>query len=291
MNQQCILTVCTADHFQHYIPLFVRCVRRWGDGVDIRIYVRGALDDTTKRALSKLEEYGIMKGYDFIAEDYRTGLPFTVSATNCLRFLMCEPELMTYANILITDIDLLLFNDPFPWHIKLMDNTKQPFAGHHGPWSKPYRPEISKEGWRGAFERVAGGFFCIEPRTWYLATIEARRNQLDDLVRGYIGGWREADECMLGRIIKATGFDMPQQKGFPLELRGVHLGDFKNSMRHRFTNMAKMQKKLSDENCHNYIDIIRDKAWSEIERILREDDILAEILDRVMNHCLERGII
>jgi hypothetical protein len=250
------------------------------------------VDDITKKAMDILDnKYGISDERHVIIENYRTDLPFTVSSTNCIRFLMCEPELMTYAHILITDIDLLLFKDPFFWHMDLMEKTRACFAGHHGPWSKPYRPEISKDGWRGAFERIAGGFFCVEPRVWYPATVEARRRQTEDLVRGYIGAWRESDEVMLCRIIKEAGFDVPEQRGFPLELRGVHLGDFKDSMRHRYTDMAKMVKKMSNENGREFLAIQNDHAWSDIEKVLRKDEKLATILDRVYNHCRERGLI
>ena len=291
MNQACVMTVCTADHFQHYLPLFIRCIRRWGDGVDIRVYVRGRLDVLTRNCIDCLTDYGIMKGYDFITEDYRTDLPFAQSTTNCIRFSMCEPELMEYALVLITDIDLLLFNDPFSWHVQMMAETRQPFAGHHGPWRKPYRPEVSKEGWVGAFERTAGGFFCVEPGKWYPATAEQRKYQEEDMKYGAIGKWRESDEVMLSKIIKGSGFKMPMPGGFPLELRGVHLGDFKPSMKHRYTNMAKMQRKLSDENAQKYILFQRDIAWQNIVTVLRHDAALAEVLDNLAWHIEQRGLV
>ena len=288
MNTQSILTVCTADHFQHHIPLFIRCIRRWGDGVDIHIFVRGELDDLTKKAMSKLEEYGVCKGYDFIHENYAMDYPFDESTTNCLRFLVDTPEICSYAQTMITDVDLMLFNDLFPWHMQRMVDTEQPFAGHHGPWRKPYRPEVSKEGWVGAFERVAGGFFCTTP-AWYVQTAKQREYQSHDLKDGRLGKWRESDEVMLSRIIKGSGMKVPG-KGFPLELRGVHLGDFKPSMKHRYTDMGKMATKLSESNAQNYLLIRRDKAFSDVLDIVKKDPEIAEVFNNLDWHIEQRGL-
>ena len=66
------MTVCTADYFQHYIPIFVWSILRVWDDVGIIIYLRGALDDITKDALSH-----VLKSWDKgsrlkIIEHYKT---------------------------------------------------------------------------------------------------------------------------------------------------------------------------------------------------------------------------
>lgn len=289
MNSQCVMSVVTADHFQHYIPLFLRCMRRWGDGVDSQWYLRGKPDDMLLKAMDCLTEFGIAKEYDSIAYDSFSWMPDTESSTNLMRFLhCCEDKLTTqYGHTLIVDVDLLLFADPFPYHIKRMSESMQPFYGHHGPWKKPYRPEINKDGWTGDFERVAGGFFLATPQ-WYTLTAKARIDMIGDLNK--MQPFRELDEVVLARIIKLSGMKVPQDKHFPAELRGVHLGDFKESMTHRWTSMAKMITKLTDDNCRHFVAIERDPCWQELLKILAGDTVLMQILENVRKHCRDRGL-
>jgi len=281
------MSVVTAEHFQHYIPLFLRVMRRWGDGVDSRIYIMGKMDDMTRKAIDCLADYGICKGYDCqedIGNDWGKGC----SVANTVRFLYHDDNLSKYNHVLITDIDLLLFNNPFLWHTQQIHNSGQPFAGHHGPYHKPYRPEVCPA-WQGNFERVAGGFFCVTPE-WYSRTAEARRQQADDLKRGHTGWWRESDEVVLARIIKAGKMPVPQNKHFPIELRGLHLGDFKESMRHRWTSLAKMQGKLFEENGLLFAAMERDPCWQDILKIMADDSVLMQILANIRIHLRERGL-
>ena len=277
-----ILTVCTADHFQHYIPMFLYCIRKWGKGVDTYIYVRGKLDDITKKALNTVKT-----DKDHIIEEAFLDYPFNVSTTNSLRFITIVPKAYDYT--LIVDVDLLIMQDPFPWHIEKIMNTGLPFAGHRGPYHKPHRPEIAPS-WTGDFGRVAGGFFCVT-RAWWALVLEQQALQSIELFRGRMGHFREADEVMLGRIIRGSGLPAPTDKHFPTELRGVHLGDFKETMRHRWTSQAKMQSKLTNNNCYAYIELTRTPAWNEMVEILEEDMVLKQILQNVYIHIHERGLV
>ena len=287
-NRRCIMTVVSADWYQHIIPLFIRSMRRWGEGVDTRIYIRGEADAITNNCMRVLEEFAVTKGNDYLQtlepDTYGTG----ISSTNAARFLHCDPELLDYDYVLIVDIDLLLFNDPFLYHITHMAQSGERFAGHHGPLHKPRRPEVCPA-WQGPFERVAGGFFCVTPE-WYVMTAKQRIIHAHDLKKGITGWWRESDEVILARIIKGCDRNVPTNKYFPPELRGVHLGDFREDMRHRWTNLTKMHDKLTADNCRAFCDIEKDSCWQEMLDILKGDTILSKILENVRIHCKERGI-
>lgn len=279
------MSVVSADHFQHYISLYIMAIRTWSKDITVHIYVRGETDSITNRCMSVLTEYGIL-GNERLFVQTLENYPNHVSTTNCLRFLVTPDD--GWHEMIITDIDLLLFADPFPWHRGLSETSGQPFAGHHGPLHKPHRPEICSA-WQGSFERVAGGFFYVTPE-WYEKTKEQRRYQEADLRDGRNGAYRESDEVMLARIIKGSGMRVPTSKHFPLELRGIHLGDFKESMRHRWTSMAKMYGKLTDDNCRAFVALEKQEAWKEMLDILREDSILTQILANIRTHINERGI-
>jgi hypothetical protein len=277
------MTVVTADHFMHYIPLFVLAARTWADRVDMRFYVRGDLDTITMRAMTFAAVNGVS-----IIPNYGPGFPYTVSATNTLRFILGDNELKSYDYVLITDVDLLLFQNPFPYHIEQIERTQQPFAGHHGPYHKPHRPEIA-QAWQGPFERVAGGFFCVTPE-WYEKTGPARAEQSRELLEGRIGHYRESDEVSLARIIKASGCEVPLNKHFPASLRGVHLGDAKDSMLHRIGNFGKMLGILTNENCYAFMALQNTDDWVAAREILSGDVALCTEIDRMNGHIYERGI-
>lgn len=257
--------------------------------MDTRIYIRGEPDSMTEQCMAILSEYGVCNGYDTIRklepDNYGTG----ISSTNTARFIHCDEELVKYANVLIVDIDLMLLSNPFQWHIVQMAATGKVFAGHRGPRHKPHRPEVCPA-WVGPFERVSGGFFCVTPE-WYARTADQRRMQLDDLQRGLTGSWRESDEVVLARIIKGAGMQMPQDKYFPTELRGVHLGDFREDMRHRWTNQIKMENKVTSDNCAGFMNMELDPAWQAMLEVLRKDDKMMQVLANCREYINKRGIV
>ena len=278
--RRAFVTVCTADHFQHYIPLYLYCLRNYG--ADVHVFVRGEIDDMTNAALDVIGLY-----IHCIVEGIFLGYPFDVSTTNCLRFIVDTPVLRGYDYLMITDIDLLLFEDPFPWHINGL--TDQPFCGHHGPYKFPKRPGISP--WVGDMERVAGGFLLVT-KDWWKKTDAARKEYGKQLfeVDTKFGTYRESDEVMLARIIKDSGMSVPESKYFPPSLRGVHLGDFKSSMSHRWQNPQKMASKLTIENCFKYQNMTMDDRWRAMVGCLAGDGVLMQILENVDIHIKSRGM-
>ncbi len=274
---RCFMTVCSADHFQSYIPLYIAALRTWSKD-NILIYLKGKLNRNTKISLS-------LMNYKYIIEEecfkYHPNL---VSTTNCLRFIVNTGEVFEYT--IITDIDMLLFQDPWHWNVNQI-TPENPFAGHHGPYHKPRRPEVCPS-WTDDYERVAGGMFCVTPE-WYRRVQVAQDKYKLMLKDGTWGGFRESDEVMLARIIKESGMQVPQSKVLPTELRGLHLGDFKESMSHRWKNSIKMQSLLTSRNCTAYRNLSVTPEWQSMVSILH-DDKLNGILDNVNTYLESRGL-
>lgn len=160
------------------------------------------------------------------------------------RFLFPPMEAMNYDACFIMDADFVMFRSApahEDWYMNRMRSLKTCYFTTHGPWTKPDR---FPGGWKGDKERIAGGMVMITPE-WMEKTASARSALAEDLRMGRIGGqYREEDEVILCGLCKKMGFPMPVEKLFPPELRCIHLGDFKPSMLHRWTNTAKMKKRV-----------------------------------------------
>jgi hypothetical protein len=279
-----LFTLTTADSFQHYLPLWYYAARRYcGEELVIGMAVCGGLvDAVTTEAFKVLGTEAPME------------LPLPkntprLGGIGAMRFLL-GPLVAEYNAILLTDADLLLTDNPMPYMLAQLDE-RHCFAAHRGPNKKPYRPEITgPDGWRGEFERVAGGFVMVTPE-WYERTREARKKYMAQLEAGLFGaGWRELDEVLLARIIKDSGLPMPESKVFPTTLRGVHLGDAKPSMQHRWTNLTKMSHLLTSANGLRFRELEASPVWQELLRILASDTELMQILANMRTHLERRGI-
>lgn len=245
-------TICSADNFQYYIPLYVMALREWSED-DIIIFVRGELRQRVRNSLA----IGGFKGIE-IVENYALNYPDLPGMTNSLRFVRGSEKLKDSLFTLITDIDLLILNDPWEWF--LSRNSTDSFVGYHGAWTKPFRPEIC-QGWSGNFERVAGGLVCVR-KDWWEKTLSARKKYNDLLFEGKEGKYRECDEVILARIIKESGMEVPESKELPANLRGLHLGDFKFT--HRVENKDKMKRLLTNESVEKYKKLRGKNKWKQI---------------------------
>jgi hypothetical protein len=265
----CFTTVVSADHYQNYIPLYCTALRTWYSG-KILVFLRGTLTSQVKSALG--DDAGIVIHQNSFME-----YPDNLSTTNSLRFVdgysICCHEFT-----LITDIDLLILQNPWLWHLDNI-SAAHPFSGYHGAFKKPIRPEICSS-WSGDFERVAGGYFCTTPQ-WYESTRSSRVKYALELINGAAGLYRENDEVILARIIKESGFTVPKSKEYPPELRGLHLGDFKFD--HRWKNVNKMYGLFTNTNVKLYRDLINTKKWKTMISTLDSEE-LNSILYNVNKH-------
>lgn len=289
MKNRCsFFTVVSSDWYQYFIPMYLYTIARAYPDAHTEIHIRrGSV------AAPVFEANLVNDSTKFtIIERMYGEFPEQESLTNSLRFLFTPVRVdanVKYA--LITDIDFLFFpNDPdlFNWHLAEMGNRIS-FCGHHGPNKYPFRPEINGGRWSGDYERVAGGFVMVEKDKWYPATSRAREMHARMIKAGKRETYREADEVMLARIIKESGLQVPQSKYFPPELRGIHLGDFKPSMNHRWTNQQKMVHKLPNETIEKYLIMRKEEKWQTIIKILRKCQEIDTILQNIDTHIQERG--
>lgn len=282
-----VLTTLVSQDFACYLPLYQYCAAKYLPDWHVRTFIRGSVCGYAHDFVpgEKPVEHVLVPcpgGSDDSA---------TKSASNLCRFLLrwehfadLDPDY-----VLITDADLLLFQDPLAWHLAQMKELGC-YAAHHGPYKKPFRPEISSNGWRGDFERVAGGFVLVTKK-WFEAVEERQHVYERRLFMGGLGqGWREMDEVILARMLKESGLPVPTNKRFPAELRGIHLGDFKDSMTHRWTNTAKMIGKLTTDNGLQFRTLEADPVWQKILSELKANTNLMRILGNVRAHLNERGI-
>lgn len=271
MNK-CFSTVVD-ESYVDLIPIYIHAIRSWSND-NIVIFLRGEIPEAIRLFVSEYENVKIV-------ERYAVSLPLLPSVTASIRFLCCDEYLNNYDYVMITDIDMLLLVDPWNWYIpKITEST--PFVGHHGAWNLPSRLHICKA-WRGIFERVSGGVFCVS-KLWWNKTRSQRTIQLEEL-KSQKEHYREEDEVFLCRVIKNSRLRVPSVGAFPHDYRGVHLGDFK--FQHRWINMKRMQGLLTDNVCKKYIKLRQKAEWKDIVSNVLNNGI-KEMLKNLDAHISER---
>jgi hypothetical protein len=280
-----ITTLVSADKFQHYLPLYIYVARKEYPEYFLKTFVTGKINPLVERCLKYLRESGIRFDEPIcVFEDVEQ----IEGTANSLRFLVHEDYFKGMDYVIYTDVDLLLFrNSPtlLDWHIKRMTKMKTCYAGHHGPWKKKYRPEISKIGWKGNFERISGGFFMVTQQ-WYKETKKQRNYYLKKAKGGKLGGFREFDEVMLSRITRGSDLPMPP-RGFCKKQRGIHIGDFKKQMKRRYRSNRRLKKKIALQNTKKYQDLENDRIWIGLLRMYEGCSFIMDKID-VMRKYLRR---
>ena len=284
----------TADHFMHYIPMFAYTMRKILPEALISIAVMGELDEATKQGLSHVPDVSIHNSGEVyyrssrgvaVTQNVLSDIPVNPSTANTARYLYFPKHTSgpnDPAEFLITDIDILHFDAGIIKYLR--DGAKKLSNGiyhaHHGPWKKFER--FPGKSWKGDYERLAGGVIYLTEE-WLHACDTQIHNARSDLEAGKVGMYREADEVLFCNICKKSGLPINQDKYFPQEYRGVHLGDFKESMRHRYTDSNKMYRLLSLSNAR------------EFSRMANEDEVFKKImscipLDSPVNLALSNAI-
>lgn len=284
MNDKAFLTVCTADYYQYYIPIYIWSIKKTWPDVDILIYVRGEMNNDVKDALKLINQEGV-----YVYENYKTNYPYLDGTTNALRFTV--NPVRCYRQIIITDIDFffsVVSIDLFRWHNQQLELMKNEcYVGHHGPYSRPHRPAIC-ESWTRDFERIAGGFVVLFPE-WFIRTKKQVAWYDSLLLTGKWGHFRESDEVMLFRIVRDSGLPIAPKVPFPRVLRHIHFGDFKNGMEVRYRSKKRM-KSILDKSCaKNFSNSLNDKEFSKIIDIVKRDINIDTIICRCIEYCQDRN--
>jgi len=291
-HKVCFTSVCTADSYSYYIPLFVYTVKRAYPDVGVKVFVTGTLKQDVKNALALIP----YDGWE-VKENTFSAYPDKTSMTNSLRFLVSKQSYKGYDYVLVKDIDFLIFSHK-PTHaeyfIKKMKGL--PYFGVRGPYRHPRRYAVNRIGWKGNFTRIAGGSFSFNVKAWYKKTEKALNEYRHNLKRGLVdkfdnnkpASYREYDEVMLYRIIKKSGLPTPRKKGktyhgyhVPKMYRDIHLGDF-GKKKHGFRRLT---RRMSDENVRNFIHLEQEPVWQKISTLMTTKNAkIRSMLRRVRRH-------
>lgn len=257
----CVTTVVTADHFQHYIPIFVYTLKRAVPDVDILVHINGEIDSITKEALSACDLTGSVR---FVQLDYSHKAH--VSTFNSLRFC----AFVDYEYAYITDIDFVFLpHEPSfdKYYKRKLERWGQPYWGMRGPK-------------KNKLKRIRGGVFLVT-QEWWEKTKVIRNRMLDHIICGDIGKVREDDETMLWQICAKSGMKLPTKKGNKrkAKYREIHLGDFKFPT--RWTNMSKMADKITKSNMFKWFQLQKEPTWLKVREICEQDEEIKMILANV----------
>jgi len=295
MAKVCFSSVCTADSYSYYIPLFIYTTKKAYPNATVKVFVKGKLKNDIKEAL-KLIPY---KGWE-VLESCFASYPNKPFITNCLRFLIDERYYKGYDYVFVKDIDFLIFPHKVSHYKYFSRRIKNlPYFGAKGPYRRPRRYHINRGGWKGNFTRVAGGSFSFKNPAWFRKTgkilKEYRRylkhNEHDKYDSHPPGSYRECDEVMLFRIIKKSGLPTPRRKNknvygkrAPKTYRDIHLGDF-GKARHSYRRIS---KRLTLENVKKYAILEKDPIWRKLRKKMRTSARVREAIRRLRKYTKRR---
>lgn len=270
-----IFTVCTTDYAGH-LPLWAWSAKRLWPDVSLIALITDAytpvlicdyLNSIGAKAYGQYDQY-----------------PNTTAMSACLRFVYNPPKA---EEVLITDSDVVFLHER-QWQY-MADKKKE--IGCYGVFTgakhKPRRPEIAPNGWVGDMRRLTGTFVLVTPE-WYEKTQAARSEWSDRLMRGIWGTFRESDEVMLCRICSQSGLPLPNEVAFAKEMRGLHVGDFRPNMEHRWGNPKRIRKWFPAESVAALREVVKDKGFLNTLEIARENLTVAATWENVFNHLKDR---
>ena len=303
MSKVLITTVCSADEFSYYIPMFIYSVKRAYPAYYVKIFVTGELPPDIKNFLPRLKQ---MCNYNWeILENQFSEVPkMRTYLNNALRHFVPDEHYAGYDYGYITDVDFLIFRHKptLKQHFeRLIIKCKTPYVSARGPYRKPRRKNITRHGWIKKFKRVISGrvFFKVPE---YLDKTKKQRDayyrrilkdEHDSWDTHKPGSYREYDEVMFNRILKESGLRTPRKPaktvcGLPIgsTYRDIHLGDFKFDKRAHAT--GKLKKRIRDENINHFRKMENEAAWKEVVAVCCKNDKIREVMRRLRKHVTER---
>lgn len=284
-----VSTVVSADYYAYYIPLFIYSLKRAYPDYGIKIFLRGKLNEDVQEALKLIEG-----DYDIYEDSFLT-YPTRVSTCNTLRHLLPPKRFKDYDYLYITDIDFIFFpHDPTVgrYFQKRIQEGKQPYASFRGPLSRPRRPEINHNGWRGNFQRIADGTLMLKIPKWFDRIYVqrkkyknlAKKSKHDNYDHYKPCSYREYNEVMLYRMVKNSGMKTPDKKnkfitGKPYNklYRDIHLGDFKFERR-------KIRKYIHYKNVKAFKRLQKDPIWKKICEICERNKKIRQNMGRLRKY-------
>ncbi len=299
-SSNCIVTVCSADSYQNFVPLFIYSALRAIPDVDVLVLLTGKKNDVVTRALEKLP---VESGERWrVVEDQFLHIPAASYSVNCLRYLIPHEFLKPYRFAYITDIDFVMLPhkiDLFRYFRSIMHvNDDMPIASFGSAVIGFKRPKIhGPKGWTGRFKRIVGGTTMIDVSRWYNST-KAMRNlytkiaikrKADGIDKFRFGSYREYDEVMLARMCSRSGIKLPEKRNhfcgnipYDYTYRDVHLGDLKFGQKKA---VKRFRRNVSRNNRKRFLRLWKDPVWCEIVAICSESDRIKKLLDLAKTLC------
>lgn len=301
MAEAAFLTVCSADSYQWFIPLYVYSTKCAYPEYHVRVHVRGELDPRVTNILETVKEK--VDAHWMVVGSLYADVQWRASTCNCLRYLAAQEVGNEFKHVLFTDVDMIHFRHE-PTHVQyyanMMTRTQQPFAGVRGALRRPYRKKITRgQGWTGDYHRIVGGLFAVKTKPWLKATRDEYRRYTAIARSGKADGrdgipwasYPEYDEVMLSRIIHFSGLTLPTRRfrfsdnvRFDMRYRDVHLGDFEGA---KWKDKKKLAQRLTKWAVKQYRKLEEDPVWQEVVYRCCADDRVRRL---VHNLRVEAGI-
>jgi len=285
------LTVCSADTYQWFIPLYVYSAKKAYPEYHVRVFVRGELKPAAREALAVVG--ATIDQHWEVTENAFPDVVKRPSTCNCLRFLLPPEVLLEFKYAIVSDVDMVIFRHK-PTHVEyygaVMAATGQPFAAVRGAKRRPVRKVTRGYGWDQLYHRVVGGLFAFRPKAWLRATAEERKRYAGICQQGKADGrdgvpwaaYPEYDEVMLARMIRHSGLKLPMRKfrfvdetKFNMEYRDVHLGDFEGD---KWKHKRKLAERLTPWAVKQYRKLEEDPVWLELVKRCCVDDRVRRLI-------------
>jgi len=292
MAEAAFLTVCSADTYRWFIPLFVYSAKRAYPEYHVRVFVRGKLDPPLTEALDVVRS--TVERHWEVADGCFPDVPVRPSTCNCLRYLLPKETLLEFKYAMFTDVDMVIFRHQ-PTHAEyyagVMKATGQPFAGVRGALRRPIRKVTRGYGWDQHYHRIVGGLFAIRPALWLRTTATERRRYVGISRQGNADGrdgvpwaaYPEYDEVMLARMIKWSGLKLPMRKfrfvdetRFNMEYRDVHLGDFEGERWRRCKK--ELPKRLTPWAIRRFRELEKEQQWLDLVKMCCVDERVRRLI-------------
>jgi MoaA/NifB/PqqE/SkfB family radical SAM enzyme len=206
----CIVTLCD-ENYQWYVPVFLRSLERIREKQSITpmVLIRGKKDDAMLAACKELAKF---VHYPMVHADYPEG----GYATAALRFLYKPQDIEQFDYTLITDIDMLMFEETTSIINAHLMHMQRDRTDVYENWISQYLNNSP---------RLPGVHFVT--KEWWKKTEKARNEEYAAVCKsgGITDYWY--DEIMLGRIVQKSGLTLPPTEPKLWRHHGVHLGDWR----------------------------------------------------------------
>jgi len=213
------------------------------------------------------------------------------NAASMLRFCVPNKYFSKYDYVYFTDIDFIFLPQKpslVRYHKHIIEETGEDNSAYRGRVIKN-----GKEKWVKDNTRIGAGGFMATPL--WLEKTSAAREWYSKKYKSI--PYREKDENVLYGIFIKSKHEIPSKeycfvnnKKFDIQYRDVHLGDFKQSFKHRWSRIGKMRKRfLTDSNVGKTIDLFRDKHFRTLMKTAKQSSFhIKEMFNNLEWHLKER---